>query len=243
MWFGGASGTLSQNTTMLPPFWHDHTQKVEAFKHKCHELTIKLLECFALALNLPDRNFFSKAHREDSGEGNAFRMIMYPSRPQQPSFEGLGSRMAEHTDSGSVTLLFQRAPGLEVMSPQGQWLKAPHAENCILVNLGDTLSFWSGRQLKATLHRVTFDSVSYDQERQSMAYFGKASPETVLQPIKAETASQKYYTNGVELRPGMTVDELSTTIMRNIYGAAFQPAQNSSDKTDLASTGRPVTAV
>ena len=184
MWFGGASGTLDQNTSELPPFWHDHTQEIEAFKHRCHELIIKILQCFATALNVPNSIFPFEAHREDHDEGNAFRMIMYPARKEKPSFEGLGSRMAEHTDSGSVTLLFQRSAGLEVMSPQGKWVKAPHIENCILVNLGDTLSFWSGRQLKATLHRVTFDSLSHDHERQTMAYFGKASPETVLNPLK-----------------------------------------------------------
>ena len=243
MWFGGEPGTLSQYEAMLPPFWHDNIKKIEAFKHKCHGLIIKLLECFALALGIPDRNFFANAHREVNGEGNSLRMIMYPSREEKPSFDGLGSRMAEHTDSGSVTLLFQRAPGLEVMSPQGQWVQAPYIEDCILVNLGDTLSFWSGRQLKATLHRVTFDSLSHNRERQTMAYFGKASPETVLQPIKAEEGSPKYYTNGVELRPGMTVDELNTTIMRGIYGAGFQTTEQIQKQTDLTVTSRTTAVV
>lgn len=241
MWFGGVPGSLESNSEMLPPFWHQHAQKIEAFKHRCHSLIMKLLECFALALQLPNREFFSNAHREDAGDGNSLRMILYPARSEMPSFEGLGSRMAEHTDSGSVTLLFQRAPGLEVLSPAGEWVKAPHVEDCILVNLGDTLSFWSSHQLKATLHRVTFDSLSHDKERQTMAYFGKASPETVLQPIKPEKSAKKYYTNGIELRPGMTVDELSTTIMRNIYGAAFQSSEKSSEKVNAAAASRPTT--
>ncbi len=243
MWFGGVPGSLESNADMLPPFWHQHAQKIETFKHQCHSLIISLLECFAMALQLPERDFFSNAHREDVGDGNSLRMILYPARSEMPSFEGLGSRMAEHTDSGSVTLLFQRAPGLEVLSPAGEWVQAPHMEDCILVNLGDTLSFWSSRQLKATLHRVTFDSLSHDKERQTMAYFGKASPETVLQPIKSEKSLKKYYTNGIELRPGMTVDELSTTIMRNIYGAAFQSAEETPEKANLATTSRPTAVV
>ncbi|KAJ9616668.1 hypothetical protein H2200_000387 [Cladophialophora chaetospira] len=243
MWFAGVPGALDDNRTMLPPFWHQHTQKVEAFKHQCHKLIIQLLECFAIALQLPDRKFFTNAHREDTGNGNTFRMLLYPARSEMPSFEGMGSRMAEHTDSGSVTLLFQRAPGLEVLSPAGKWVQAPHIEDCILVNLGDTLSFWSSRQLKATLHRVTFDSLAYNKERQTMAYFGKASPETILQPIKPDKSSNEYYSNGVELRPGMTVHELSTAIMRGIYGTAFESAEKSPEKTDLTTTSRATAVV
>ena len=230
MWFGGVPGSLlaAQNRDSLPPFWHEHAGKVEAFKHQCHGLVIKLLECFALALDLPDRKFFAGAHKEDVGNGNSLRMLLYPARPEKPNshLEDVGSRMAAHTDSGSVTLLFQRAPGLEVMSPNGEeWIKAPYIEDCILVNLGDALSFWSGGQLKATMHRVKFDGLPHDRERQSMAYFGAASPDTALQPIVQGEKMEKYYSNGIELVPGITVGELSRTIMRDIYGAAFQPTK------------------
>ena len=226
MWFGGKPGALGDNLAMLPPFWRSHTQRVEAFKHQCHNLVIKLLECFALALGLPDHKFFASAHRENAGNGNSLRMIMYPARSEMCTLKDMGSRMAPHTDSGSVTLLFQRAAGLEVLSPSGdEWVKAPYIENCILINLGDALSFWSGTQLKATLHRVTFESLPYDQERQTMAYFGAANPDTVLQPILTGQRFEKYYSNGIELVPGITVGELNAMIMRNIYGAAFKPSK------------------
>ena len=165
-------------------------------------------------MDLPDRNFFAAAHHEDSGNGNSLRMLMYPSRHHQPP----GTRMIEHTDSGSVTLLFQRQPGLEVLSPTGQWVKAPCIKDAILINLGDALSFWSGKKLKATLHRVSFDGLPCDRERQSMAYFGMANPETVLQPLVEGRKMGKYCTNGLEIEPGITVGELNGMIMRNIYG-------------------------
>lgn len=117
MWFGGTPGALDDNLDMLPPFWHEHTKRLDAFKHKCHDLIIKLLECFALALELPDRQFFAKAHREDVGNGNSLRMILYPARSEMPTMKNMGSRMIPHTDSGSVTLLFQRVAGLEIESP------------------------------------------------------------------------------------------------------------------------------
>ncbi|KAI1618208.1 hypothetical protein EDD37DRAFT_647019 [Exophiala viscosa] len=228
MWFGGVPGALDSEKDTLPPFWRERTQRVEQFKHKCHDLVVKLLECFALSLRLEDRRFFASAHREDAGNGNALRMLMYPGRSAPEDMTGRGSRMAPHTDSGSVTLLFQRAAGLEVESPSGEWVKAPHIQDCILVNLGDALSFWSGGMLKATLHRVTFDGVPFDQERQSMAYFGQASPETVLQPITGGVV-EKYVSNGLVLTPGVTVGELSKMIMSGIYGTAFQEKETEKD--------------
>ncbi|KAE9369991.1 Clavaminate synthase-like protein [Stipitochalara longipes BDJ] len=214
MWFGGTPGSLKDNQA-LPPFWHEHTEKVEAFKHRCHDLVLKLLTCFAIAMGLPDRAFFTKAHLEDSSNGNSLRMLMYPARVQQPE----GTRMVEHTDSGSVTLLFQLQPGLEVLSPSGEWVKAPCIKDSILINLGDALSFWSGAKLKATLHRVSFDGLPHDKERQSIAYFGMANPETILQPLVHGTIMKQYNTNGIDIEPGITVGELSRRIMRNIYGA------------------------
>ena len=220
MWFGGVPGALV-SSTQLPPFWLAHAARIESFKRHCHHLVLQLLNCFALALDLPDPDYFASAHSASVGKGNSLRMLMYPARTTSP--DASITRMQPHTDSGSVTLLFQQAPGLEVLSPQDEWVPAPCIDDTILVNIGDTMSFWSGGQLKATKHRVTFEGLPHDRERQSMAYFGTANPETVLEPIvaKGETmVPRKFGYNGVELVSGMTVGEYGDLIMRNIYGPA-----------------------
>lgn len=224
MWLSGKPGQLQGSSEALPPFWHQHLGEIDAFKHACHDLVIKLLVCFALALDLPDRNFFAKAHAEDAGNGNQFRLLSYPSRSNAPSTTT--TRMSSHSDSGSVTLLFQTCAGLEVESPSGQWVPAPHLDGHILVNLGDALAFWSGGRLKATKHRVTFEGVPHGVERMSMAYFGAASPDTVLEPIKQgfEVAEELkgYSANGVVIQPGITVGEYGKLIMQNIYGSGVK---------------------
>jgi isopenicillin N synthase-like dioxygenase len=221
MWFGGPPGSLSlsQSQASLPPFWHPHVQEIQYFKSKCHELVLKLLVCFAIAMDLPDKNYFAAKHREDNERGNAFRMLHYPSRTTSP--RPGGTRMIVHTDSGSVTLLFQAPPGLEVLSPSGTWTKAPCLPDTILVNLGDALAFWSGRKLRATEHRVTFEGVPAGMERMSIAYFCAANPETRLEPLKEEVM-EKYVTNGIELNPGITVGELNRRIMEGIYGGGMK---------------------
>lgn len=222
MWLSGKPGFLAgEGHKALPPYWHDKIATIEEFKHTCYGLVSKLLVCFALAMNLGDRNYFAKAHAEGAGNGNQFRMLCYPSRGNEPL--QTSTRMSPHSDSGSVTLLFQNCAGLDVESPSGEWVQAPHIENHILVNLGDALAFWSGRQLKATKHRVTFNSVPHDVERMSMAYFGAASPDTVLEPLKVDGAEafEKYEANGLTIPPGITVGEYSKMIMASIYGAGI----------------------
>lgn len=222
MWLSGVPGALAANSNALPPFWRQHTDKIEAFKHKCHGLVLKLLVCFALAMGLPDRNFFADAHGEAAGNGNGFRMIEYPARAASP---GDVTRMSAHSDSGSVTLLFQDCAGLDVESPSGEWVKAPCLESHILINLGDALAFWSGAQLKATMHRVTFDGVPFDRARQTMAYFGSADPATVLRPLVNDGSAETlkgYNANGIEVSPGITVGEYQKKIMEKIYGAGIK---------------------
>ena len=123
--------------------------------------------------------------------------------------------MSPHTDTGSITLLFQNAPGLEVESPSGDWVKAPYLENHIVVNIGDALSLWSGAQLKATMHRVTLDGVPFDRERITMAYFGGADPNTALEPIKKGSIAIGAITkNGVTVYPGITVGEYDRLVRK-----------------------------
>ncbi|KYG40585.1 hypothetical protein M433DRAFT_54823, partial [Acidomyces richmondensis BFW] len=181
MWLSGSRGFLTENLQILPPFWRTQAEKVEKFKHDCFLLIRRLLVYFAMAMGLPDHEHFARAHQEDAGKGNRFRLNHYPARATAP--DEATTRMSAHSDSGSITLLFQTCEGLEVESPTGEWFLTPHIPEHILVNLGDALAFWSGRWLKATKHRVTFKGVPHDRERMTMAYFALASPETVLEPV------------------------------------------------------------
>lgn len=80
MWFKGVPGSLDKNREALPPYWREHTRRVDNFKAQCHRLMINVLECFAIAMGLPDKSYFASAHGADAGDGNALRMMMYPAR-------------------------------------------------------------------------------------------------------------------------------------------------------------------
>lgn len=60
-----------------------------------------------------------------------------------------------HTDTGSITVLFNTDWGLQVHSPDSEtWEYVPPRANCAIVNIGDALKFMSGYKLKSSLHRV-----------------------------------------------------------------------------------------
>ncbi len=131
--------------------------------------------------------------------------------------------MQSHRDSGSVTLLFQSVAGLEVLRhpPDGgepHWIRAPCLPGHILVNLGDALSFWSGNQLKATEHRVTMETLPYNMERQSMAYFLTANEDAVLDPVVPVVDGVFKGQYGIVFERGMKAGEFNRKVMQAIYG-------------------------
>ena len=92
-------------------------------------------------------------------------------------------RAGEHSDYGSITLLFQdEIGGLEVKSPKGTWVRATPIKDTIVVNAGDLMARWSNDLIKSTKHRVIqppseegeLDEVDEDDmfpARYSIAYF------------------------------------------------------------------------
>ena len=161
MYFGGIRNGYSASTPSLPPFFYPHIETIEIFRATCHQLAKKLLRCFAVSFGLDPAYFVNGTylsnaeiiigHNETELPGDLLRLLCYPAR-SEPPMEGV-TRLIPHSDSRSLTLLFQKSPGLDVQSPTGEWVRAPAWGDHILINIGDALQFWSGNQLKSTMHR------------------------------------------------------------------------------------------
>ncbi|KXS97179.1 hypothetical protein AC578_877 [Pseudocercospora eumusae] len=172
----------------IPSWWTaDKRQQSEAFRAACNGVAQKLLGAFAMAMNL-ESDFFSCAHSPNKEPGNVLRLIRYPAldKPVDSNFPRLG----EHTDWGTITLLFATQPGLEVLSPDDKrWVQAPMIEDGIIVNVADGLALWTGGLLKSTKHRLSWESLPSDKSRESMAYFVNANADAPLKCLKQDTAS------------------------------------------------------
>lgn len=131
-------------------------------------LATELMRLFALALGLPEGWFDDKIGTDIS----SLTANHYPAQPTPPVAGQL--RKGEHTDWGSLTLLFQDgAPGgLQTLGPDGEWHDVSAVEGSFVVNIGDLMSRWTNDAWVSTAHRVVNPPIEFAaSERFSIAYF------------------------------------------------------------------------
>jgi isopenicillin N synthase-like dioxygenase len=118
------------------------------------DVASKILELFAIILELPE-DFFSSKHRYDDPSDDHLRYMSYRPRSQEEDAKVQNTWSRAHTDFGSLTLLWsQNVAGLQIKTTTGEWKYVPPVDNGIICNVGDTLNFWSASYLKSTTHRV-----------------------------------------------------------------------------------------
>ncbi|MEZ5741637.1 MAG: 2-oxoglutarate and iron-dependent oxygenase domain-containing protein [Burkholderiaceae bacterium] len=141
----------------------------------------QLLQGFALLLGCPV-DFFEAYYQRPLSRG---QLIHYPAPPADAAPDQFG--VAEHTDFGSITLLYQHTPGLEVLGRDGEWIAAPPIDGTLVVNIGDLLERWTAGALPSTRHRVRNQT---GQGRYSVAIFFDPSPTATIDPRDIATARQ-----------------------------------------------------
>lgn len=144
----------------LPNRWPDHfddegkafKQTMLSFWDQCRLLHKQIMQAIALAMNLPE-HFFDKYI--DAGD-NTLRLLHYPPVRKDIFQKRLGQvRGGEHSDYGTITILFQDARGgLQVRSPKGTFVDVTPIPDTIIVNTGDLLARWFNDTITSTRHRV-----------------------------------------------------------------------------------------
>ncbi|KAK8245767.1 hypothetical protein IWZ00DRAFT_538048 [Phyllosticta capitalensis] len=168
--YEGGSGNLWPAEEDLPGFF----EGVKEYYGEAMGLARHLMGLFGLALGLGEGWFDSTM----THPGGIARLLYYP--PGKPVEEeqqkeqdiGLGA----HSDYECFTILLPSGtPGLEVLSPAGQWTQVERVDGGLIVNIADFLMRWTNDMYKSTVHRVVnrtreprysvplFFSVNYDQ--------------------------------------------------------------------------------
>ena len=107
----------------------------------CRELGFRLCELIGLGLGL-DRDFFTDCHKSIgiSNNGTALRSLYYPPLAEYPKIKPGQMRLGEHSDYGSITILFQDdTGGLEVEIPGKEFVPANPMPGAALVNIGSMM--------------------------------------------------------------------------------------------------------
>ncbi|KAF2641651.1 Clavaminate synthase-like protein [Massarina eburnea CBS 473.64] len=148
----------------LRPCMYEYYTRVLAFSRK-------LMQAFALALDLPETYFDAATSFPMVG----VRILHYPPQERQSARDiGIGA----HTDYSFFTLVQQeKVAALQVLNANGIWVDAPPRPRTYVVNVGDFLSRITNGAFKSTVHRVLNTSGA---ERYSMPFFFSPNREATL---------------------------------------------------------------
>ncbi|XP_072544597.1 uncharacterized protein [Salminus brasiliensis] len=152
-----------------------------SFFLRCKELALCVLRVMALSLGL-DSDTFLEAHRFIGGEGNdsTLRSLYYPPVKSEHVKEGQ-LRCGEHSDYGSITLVFQsQEGGLQVLSRTGEYISAPSIPGTVLVNIADLMQRWTCDVLVSAVHRVLLPPGGDLSTRQSLAFFVQPDDDAII---------------------------------------------------------------
>jgi len=173
------------NTRMGDHLWPE----LEGFKTLATEtvniadrLTLRLMTRFDKILGRPDMPL-THCHMQNY---STTRVIHYPA--YTGPLEDKQMRIGEHSDYGTITLLWQinDVPGLEVQDLEGTWHPVPYEKDAVICNIGDLLQRWTNDYFKSTKHRVVNSHI--DQERWSMPHFVDPKPGTMVKNLRNEPA-------------------------------------------------------
>jgi isopenicillin N synthase-like dioxygenase len=158
----------------------------EQFTEAVRELYYDLLRLSAIALGLPDDDWFV-AHAR--GAPHTFNINRYPPLSVTGAARQGQFRVAPHTDWGILTIL-DRQPGyggLQVQAADGTWSDAPYVPDAFTVNVADLMSRWTGERWRSTRHRVLPPPrEAPDEELISLIVFLEAEVDTVIAPVAGD---------------------------------------------------------
>ena len=170
------------DTRMDPALWPteiEFTNSARASVKIADNLSMRILEKFDTILDCGTT--LVDAHEKPY---NTTRIIHYPA--YKGEVEPNQKRIGEHSDYGTITLLWQinDVPGLEVQDLDGKWHPVPYAEDGVVVNIGDLLQRWTNDYFVSTKHRVVNSHIHLP--RYSMPHFVDPTPGTIVKCLLDE---------------------------------------------------------
>lgn len=181
---------LAEKRVQLPNLVRDNLELFESFVSLCYHVLRTLLSSLSDALKLEDTARLENYHRDGELSTTNLVLLHYPQNAS-PRHSG----QIQHTDVGSLTLLFIEQWGLQVLIPETkEWTFIQPRGGHGVVNIGDALRFLSGKRLKSCLHRVVPPSGWYQKEsRYSIAYFLRPENETIFKDPDGNFVSAKVW--------------------------------------------------
>ncbi|KIX99381.1 uncharacterized protein Z520_04957 [Fonsecaea multimorphosa CBS 102226] len=157
----------------------DRFEELKTFMKSCHNVIYAITRSLGKSLGLPD-GLLESLHELDKPSVDQARVTCAP--PVRPA-ETI--TLGEHTDFGSVTVLFNQLGGLQVLAPNKRdWEYVRPRPECAVINLGDSLIKLLGGRLYSAVHRVVVPPGPQGEcMRHSVVYFSRPNSSVKLRDL------------------------------------------------------------
>lgn len=156
-------------------------QALQTMMTMSHSISMLILRLLNDSLGFPLETL-GDLHRFDVPSGDLIRIIKAPPQPK----DNRGVTLPAHTDYGSVTVLFNRLGGLQVLPPgQTEWMYVRPMPGHAIINIGDALVKFTNGALRSNFHRIVSPpGAQAEFTRFSMLYFCRPNDDVVLRPLE-----------------------------------------------------------
>ncbi|KAJ5980592.1 hypothetical protein N7481_007890 [Penicillium waksmanii] len=164
-----------------PDILHNSRAKLSSFMKGSHTIVSLILQVLNDKLALP-KDSLANLHRLQEVGGDQVRFIKAPPQPIDDRRTALG----QHTDFGSVTVLFNRLGGLQVLPPgeDAEWVYVRPLPGHAVVNLGDAMVKFTNGLFRSNIHRVAAPpGIQGDSTRYSLVYFARPEDSVMLRRL------------------------------------------------------------
>ena len=159
----------------------ENQELLKSYALHCRAAIDCLLEHLNTHLELPSGTL-ANLHRIYQRSGDHVRFTQAP--PSE--FDEARAKRAEHTDFGSITILFNWLGGLQVRLPDTEeWVYVRPIPGSCVVNLGDAMVKFTAGLLRSNIHRVVPPpGEQAGLTRNSLVFFSRPEDSVVLKRLK-----------------------------------------------------------
>ncbi|KAH8807355.1 hypothetical protein F5884DRAFT_674824 [Xylogone sp. PMI_703] len=164
-----------------PPMILEHHELFKSYTLHCRAAIDCMLEHLNTHLELPTGTL-ANLHRIYERSGDHVRFIQSPPRP----YDEASARRGEHTDFGSITILFNWLSGLQIRLPDTEeWVYVRPIPGSCVVNLGDAMVKFTAGLLRSNIHRVVPPiGEQASMARNSLVFFSRPEDSVVLKRLE-----------------------------------------------------------
>ncbi|KAL1854846.1 hypothetical protein VTK73DRAFT_8683 [Phialemonium thermophilum] len=168
-----------------PTLIRENWSLLQSYTRHCRAAIDLMLAHLERNLQLAPRTL-ANLHRMHARSGDHVRF----NRKAPDAFSEAKAKQGEHTDFGSLTILFNWLGGLQIRLPDdptgsSRWVYVRPVPGAAIVNLGDALVKFTAGLLRSNVHRVVPAPPPQDRlERYSLVYFSRPEDAVLLKRLR-----------------------------------------------------------